>query len=206
MASATYGTMEVTLKNYRELIGEFNLMPAQATKVINRTVGDFKKRGPGWVSQEVCKEYNIKKKEVTAAKTGTRNKAGTISIRGRRLDSLSLVYEGRLLTPTHFTMKPTSRPAGNRRYNISAKIKKTGGRKVLSSRAFLGHSGRAGTIQIPFQRVGESRLPINAIKTLSIPQMITNEQVGGRIHDRIEEELGKRFEHNLNQIMSRSGR
>ena len=202
MAGATHGTMEVVIKNYDDIVKEFSLMESQAKKVVNRTVGDFKKRGPGWVSQEVCKEYNIKKKEVTAAKKGIKNSPGSIKVRGQRLDALAIEYRGRVLTPTHFAMKPKNRPARNKAYKVTAQIKKSGGRKALGSKVFLAPSGAEGTIQIPFQRRGRERKPIDVIKTVSIPQMITNEKVSGQIHERLSEELGKRFEHNLNQVMN----
>ena len=200
-----YGTMDVVLTNHQDLINQFNLMPTQAKKVVNRTVGDFKSRGPGWVSQEVCKEYNIKKKDVNEAKKGIKKGGSAVRVRGQRLDSLALEYKGKLLTPTHFQMRPGKRPIRNRPYTITAQFKKDGGRRSLSRKAFLAPSGADGTKQIPFQRKGDKRLPISAIKTVSVPQMITNESVSEQIHNRVNEELGKRMDHHLQRILNPSG-
>lgn len=196
------GAMNIVLDGYEDVVNQISSMNRDSAKVINRTIGDFKSRGPGWVSQEVVKEYNIKKKDVNETKKGVKN-AGKIRVGGVSLDNIEIIYQGRLLTPTHFSMKPTARPAGNVPYVVSAQIKKSEGRKALGSKVFLAKSGGEGTTQIPFQRVGAARLPIKPIKTVSVPQMITNETVSENIHKRISEELAKRLEHNMNRILGR---
>ena len=196
------GIMDITISGYENLMHEIQNMQGKGKKVINRTIGDFKKRGPGWISQEIVKEYNIKKADINEHKKGVRNK-GTARVRGVRLDQVQLVYQGRVLTPTHFGMKPKARPARGP-YIVTAQIKKTESRKPLGERGvFLAASGREGTMQIPFQRqaADTKRLPIEVIKTVSVPQMITNEKVSEDIHSRINIELGKRLEHHLKQVM-----
>ena len=196
------GAMDIMISNYDEIVGDIKDIKNKSKKVVERTVSDFKSRGPGWVSQEVVKEYNIKKKEINAAKKGVKN-AGTIKVHGTKISDLSIVYEGRLLTPTHFGMTPKARPQSGKSYVVQAKIKKSTRKKALGSKVFLAHSGSAGTIQIPFQRKGDDRLPINAIKTVSVPQMITNDVVAKNIHKRINDELGKRLEHHLKQMKNK---
>lgn len=196
------GTMDIVLDGYEDVVNQINSMYKDSAKVINQTINDFRSRGPGWVSQEVVKEYNIKKKDVNETKKGIKN-AGKVRVGGVSLNNLEIKYQGRVLTPTHFSMKPTSRPAKGKTYTVSAQIKKSGSRKVLSHKAFLAESGRAGTIQIPFQRTGKNRYPIQSIKTVSVPQMITNETVSENIHKRINEELGKRLEHNLKRVLGK---
>lgn len=196
------GAMNVVLEGYEDVVNKINSMQKDSAKVISRTISDFKSRGPGWVSQEVVKEYNIKKKDVNETKKGVKN-AGKVRISGVTIDALEIQYKGRLLTPTHFAMKPTQRPANGKAYTVTAQIKKNGGRKPLGKNVFLAKSGGEGTKQIPFQRVGVERYPIQSVKTLSVPQMITNDIVSENIHKRINEELGKRLEHNLNYILSK---
>lgn len=195
------GAMDIVVDNYNEVIRDIRGMRAQGEKVVKRTVADFKKRAPAWVSQEVVKEYNIKKKEINSANKGSRN-AGTIRVHGVKIDDMALVYQGRVLTPTHFGMTPKARPQNGRAYTVSATIKK-GQKKVLGSKVFLAKSGREGTIHIPFQREGATRLPIKPIKTISIPQMITNDKVSENINTRINQELGKRLQHHMKQLSKR---
>lgn len=196
------GATRVVIQGYEDVMKELKGMEAKSKKVINRTIGDFKSRGPGWISQEVTNEYNIKKKEINSTLTAKKS-AGTIKVSGTSLDNIQLIYRGRLLTPTHFSMKPTARPAKGKSYTVSAVVKKSSGRKALSSKAFLAHSGAAGTKQIPFQRTTDKRLPIQAIKTISVPQMITNETVMTRINEHISTELKKRLEHHVATILKK---
>ena len=172
-----------------------------AEKVVKRTVGDMKSRAPGWVSKAVREEYSIAAKDVKAALSTESN--GKMSIAGTEVDSVALVYKGRVLTPTHFKMKPASRPASGKPYQVTAEVKK-GQRKTLSKQAFLSHAGGADSKEIPFQRRGASRLPIDAIKTLSVPQMIeSKEGIKPKIEKAIEEGLKKRFEHHCEQLLNK---
>ena len=194
------GAMNVVIDGYEDVVNQISSMRRDSAKVINRTIGDFRSRGPGWISKEVVKEYNIKKKDINETKKGVKS-VGKVRVGGVSMDNLEIHYKGKLLTPTHFSMNPTSRPVDGRPYIVTAQIKKGEGRKALSRKAFLAKSGKEGTAQIPFQRVGTARYPINPIKTVSVPQMITNETVAENIHKRINEELGKRLEHNLRRIL-----
>lgn len=186
--------MAVTVKaNIDQVVKGLDKEKANAEKVVRRTIGDMRTRAPGWVSKAVREEYNISAGDVKEAlRVGN---DGKVSIAGTEVDNVTLTYKGRVLTPTHFKMKPASRPASGVPYQVTAEIKK-GQRKTLSSKAFLAHAGGAGTKEIPFQRTGQSRLPIEAIKTISVPQMIeTGDGVKPQIEEAINEGLEKRFNH-----------
>lgn len=172
-------------------------------KVLQRTIGDMRKSGPGWVSKAVREEYNIKASDVKAAARTTKG-TSRLTFGGATIDSVALIFQGRVLTPTHFGMKPTSRPKKKKSYRITAEIKK-GQRKELSSKAFLAGTGGGGK-QIPFQRTGASRLPIEAIKTLSIPQMIQDGKwnLKPRVEEVVNEKLEKRFKHHADHLLGKS--
>lgn len=195
------GAMNVVISNYDSLVRDVQAIEKQSKKAVQRTISDFKSRGPGWVSQEIIKEYNIKKKDINEAKQGVRKGASRVKIAGTKVDDLAIIYRGRLLTPTHFAMRPATRPDRNRQYVVTAQIKKGEGRKPLGHRVFLAPSGSEGTKQIPFQRRGTERYPIDVIKTVSVPQMVTNEKVSENIHTRVGAELGKRLEHHLKNLV-----
>lgn len=195
------GTTQIIIKGYDDVIKELNSMESKSKKVIDRTVGDFRSRGPGWVSQEVVKDYNIKKKEINSA-LSKKKSAGTIKISGTRIDNMQLIYSGRALTPVHFGMRPTTRPK-NKSYKVTAIVKKSEGRKVLSKKAFLANSGLEGSRQIPFQRTTDKRYPIEPIRTISVPQMISNESVMERINNKISQELEKRLKHHVDVILKK---
>lgn len=110
----------------------YRICAAEAEKVVERTIADFKSRGPSWISQEVAKEYGIKKADVNEAKTGIRGRS-SVRVHGTRIDDLSIIYRGRVLTPTHFGMKPKIRPAKGP-YVVTAMIKRSSGRESLGKK------------------------------------------------------------------------
>lgn len=192
-----------------------------AERVVDRTIKDAKKSVPGWVATEVAKQYNVKSKEVAG------NKLGSMRISGSTMQDLRFTYKGRRLTPTHFKMSPTE-PTGGR-YTLKATIikgqqstfgrvkKLTKKQRKALGRNFKGMNPRTsdhspimlmntgnahagGTDYIPFQRKSTSRTDVHPIKTVSLPQMITNEKVAPNIYKAIDEKLGKRLEHYLQQM------
>ena len=222
------GTMNVVLQNFAGLRQELQGMDEAAQRAVKKTVSDFKSRGPGWISSAVTEQYGIKKSEVKDAITGTK-KAGKVNLGGVAVDNVAIEYSGRPLTPTHFKMKPTKVPAkrageykrvpgagvgesGNEvamvkppaPYKITAEIKKGKRVTIGSGDAFLGTN--KGTGMIPFQRTKASRTPIKSIKTVSVPQMITNEAVAEKIQQNIDEGLSKRLQHHVEQELKKRGK
>lgn len=186
--------LEIAISNLEEVNKGLERRQANLIKAVNATTSDFKSRGPGWISQEITKKYTIKKKDVTAARKGSRTK-GHVNVAGIKLNNIVLEYRGTLLTPVHFKMTPKRRPA--KAYRINVEIRK--GTKTRFPRdVFLADNG-SGT-HIPFQREGMSRLPIKATRSVSIPQMITNKEVGVDIKRRINDELEKRLQHNIERF------
>lgn len=98
-------------------------------------------------------------------------------------------------------MSPISRPATTAPYFIKATIK-GGNRKRLRGKGeaiFLAGSHGKGSTVIPFQRMPDGK--VTPFKTLSVPQMVTNYNVQERIHEALNANIEKRFEHHLNQLL-----
>ena len=74
-----------------------------------------------------------------------------------------------------------------------------GKKKALGSSVFLAPSGALGTTEIPFKRTTDARLPIEAIRTVSIPQMIGNKIAAADIKVRINNLLITRLQHNIDR-------
>lgn len=191
--------------NIQNVIDGLEKEKALSKKVIERTVGDMRTRGPGWVSKAVREEYNISPKDVKEA--CHTEKAGSLSLGGAHVDDVALVYRGRVLTYTHFKMRVNK---GSQPYPISAEVKK-GNRRQLHGKSrntgkpFLAHAGGANTKQIPFQRETDSRLPIMALKTVSVPQMVEDGKgnIKPKVEQVINENLKKRFEHYCEQLLKK---
>ena len=191
--------------NIGKAVDELTKKKKAIQKALDRTVADCKQRGPAQVTKAVTAVYGVKAKTVTQAGQGAKRgakSAGKIQVQGYEIDNLQLVYSGRLLTPSHFSMSPKNRPDGGKKYKVRAAILK-GQKKVLGTGVFLAPSGSVGTTQIPFKREGEKRLPIKAIRTVSIPQMISNEIVAQDIKERMENLLNARLNHNLDKIANK---
>jgi len=196
--------MHISVLKYDKLTKRLHQMNKDAENVVKKTVSDFKSRAPAWVSAAVTETYGISKSDVKSAFKGAKKISGTVRTSNTEVDNIGLEYVGRVLTATHFKMKPAALPAKKGiPYQVSAEIFK-GQRKVLASDAFLGNN-KYGKL-IPFQRVGAARLPIISIKTLSIPQMLTNETVAANIQQNIEAGLGKRVENHMNQALNRASK
>lgn len=215
--------VRIGIDNYRALKKQIDDSKKAPGKVMRALMSDAVKRVPGWVASEVTEDYGIKKGDIT------KQKAGSIRIVGSSLSSLKFIFAGRVLTPTHFNMSPKSpNPGGS--YTLKATIVK-GQRSTLGKvkkltkkqRAALGknftrsgtqssdhspimlmHTGNKqadGTNYIPFQRKSTDRKDIVAIKTVSLPQMVSSERTRDDIHRVINEGLQKRLEHHMNRYM-----
>lgn len=214
----------VQIKDMKKLQRQLKALEKAPQKVINSTIGDMKKRVPSWIAAEVSQEYGIKKAEVTG------QKVGKVKVLGSRMENIAITYTGRVLTPTHFSMSPTVPKAGS--YTLKATIVK-GQRSTMGKvkkltkkqRAALGknfrgegtrssdhspimlmHTGAKsaeGTQYIPFQRKSKNRSDVEAIKTISLPQMVSSERTAPNIQKVISENLEKRLYHYMERYMGR---
>lgn len=195
--------MDIKLPNFANVIGSLKELNADVEKAVQRTINDVKSRAPAQVTKAVTAVYGIKSSEVTAAGKAAKGGAktiGSIKVKGITVDSVQITYKGRVLTPSHFSMTPKTRPQGGKKYTVKAAIFK-GQKKALGTSVFLAPTAAGGT-EIPFKRETVKRLPIEAIRTVSIPQMITNEKVSADIQKRIDELLSTRLQHNAERLAS----
>ena len=72
------------------------------------------------------------------------------------------------------------------------------GKKKFGTPVFLAPQKQG--VVLPFQRMTKKRMPIYAIHTTSIPQMIENKKVSEDIHGRIDDLLAERLQHNVDRI------
>lgn len=205
------------IKDYDVLKKKIKDMQKAPTKVMTSLTAEAKKRVPGWVATEVTKEYGVKKADITG------QKIGSVQTQGNSLKEVKVIYRGRVLTPTHFNMSPKSpKPGGG--YTLKATIIK-GQRTTLGKVKKLTKKQRAdlaknftrsgtrssnhspimlmptGATYIPFQRKSVNRRDVEAIKTVSLPQMVSSKRTEDGIQRAINEGLGKRLDHYINRYM-----
>lgn len=187
---------------------------------IERTVSDFATRAPAWVSKGIREHYGVDASAIKDAAKKPRRGKTTINVAGITVDGVTLEYKGRTLTPVHFKMSPKKQPETQQKkpiripgqaiaggptvamirppkaYKVKATIIK-GKRVSLPSGTFIASANGA---TLPFQRTGEGRTPIEAVRTLSVPQMIDG-RARETIEQTINEKLGDRFQHNMERAI-----
>lgn len=219
------GALNVSCKGAPDIVKKLRKLEHGGEVAIQRTVSDFTTRAPAWVAKGIRENYGVDKAAINEA--GPKKKKGSsFKVSGVSVDGASLVYVGRTLTPVHFKMSPKQRPtaeqskyirapgqaiagAGDvamikppKRYKVKATIIK-GKRSTLPEGTFIA-SGNGGST-LPFQRKGEKRTPIEAVRTLSVPQMIDG-RARETIEELIGENLGARFEHHIEQAMKQASK
>lgn len=216
----TSGAFTVTMKDGAKLAKQIAKLENGGQTAIKKTVNDFMSRAPAWVSKGIREHYGVYTAAINEAKQQPRRGQSSIQVAGVQVDSASLIYKGRALTPTHFKMSPKSRPSAQQKkpiripgqmlnsspevgtvrppapYQITAQIIE-GQRARLPDNTFMG-AGKVPTI--PFQRTGSGRGPLEAVHTLSVPQMIDG-RAKETIETMISEGLEKRFAHHVQQAM-----
>ena len=206
-------SVKCQIKDFNILQKKLDDIQKAPKKVIERTLSDMRKRAPGWVASEIVQVYGVKKGEISSGKIGS------VKVMGNDIKSMKIRYRGRVLTPTHFGMTPKA--PGQNAYTLKASILKSqkatlGKVKKLTKkqRKALGknftRSGTqnsdhspimlmraGGTTYIPFQRKSRKRNDVEAIKTLSLPQMISSMRTQPQIQKAINEGLEKRLSQHM---------
>ena len=219
-AKYTSGSISFTWKNGDKLVKKLAKLKQGSEKAIRRAVSDFSSRAPGWVSKGIRQYYGVDTAAIKEAGPKRGKMATKVKVAGISVDGATLEYSGRTLTPLHFKMSPKSRQTKREKtpiripgqaisgdplyamirppkeYTVKATIIK-GGRDRMKEGTFLATANGA---TIPFQRTGADRMPIEAVRTLSVPQMID-----GRAHDTIsqliQENMEIRFNNHIKQAI-----
>lgn len=221
----TKGAFTISHTGGSDIVKRLQKLENGGKVAIQRTVSDFASRAPGWVSKGIRENYGVDTAAIKdAAKKPKRGKT-TIKVAGVSVDDITLEYNGHLLTPRHFKMTPkTSNPKGLTEGKRSipgqgVNFKKTPPGKVATVKTPKPYTVRAtiikgqrvsmphgtfvspgkGGVNLPFQRQGEARKPLEVVRTLSVPQMIDG-RARETIEQKINEELEKRFQHHIERV------
>lgn len=170
-------------------------IPSATAAALNRTV-DFTSTK---TVKEVTNQYAIKAKDVRA--TIKKYKASRTNL------NASIESTGNTISLTHFPHKPTKYRKKSK--NVKVKIKKKEGYKVIGTapKAFVQNMN--GNTNI-WKREGSSRFPVVVLRTLSIPQMVSNKKILKTIKKEANKKLEERTKHEvewrLNKIANRTRR
>lgn len=177
-------------KELKKAVSKLSSFPKEIPKAtaaaLNRTITFTKKR----INQEVRKEYNIKSGEV--AKTLDVKKANPSNL------TATIKSTGHRLTLGRFASNIKSWKKGR---NIKVKVKRSGAKSLSTTpKAFI--TSLTGNSHI-VKRVGKSSYPLKVLKTLSVPQMISNKDISKSISKEAGEQLEKRIKHEVEYRLSK---
>ncbi|CAI3560322.1 MULTISPECIES: phage tail protein [Clostridium] len=187
--------LKIDDKEIKEALKKLNKIPKQipraSASAINRTITFANKR----LKQEIRKEYTIKNTEIQS----------TITLRKANPSNLSAVIEScdRRLTLQRFGKSLASWKKGR---PIRVRVKKTGAKKLRTNpKAFV--IGLNGNLHIA-KRTGKKnknkkKETIEVLRTLSVPQMVSNRKIEQIIKKEAEVKLKERIEHEINYRLSK---
>lgn len=218
MAKGKSGAFSVTMKDGEKLTKKLQKLEDGGKTAIKRTVSDFKSRAPAWVSKGIREHYAVNIAGIKKAGPRIRSGASHVHISGISVDNATLEYKGEKLTATHFEKyKGKANPKGfepqkrlipgqytsnggavvwarkPKKYSVQVKIVK-GELSTLPKDTFIGNG-------LPFQRTAAKRTKMKPVRHLAVPQMIDGDRARETVYDLIEENLEKRFEHNVQKEM-----
>ena len=220
-ARNTRGGFSVSCSGSADIVKRLQRLDNGGREALQRTVNDFTTRAPAWVSKGIREHYGVDTAAIKDAATKPKRGKTTIKVAGITVDGATLEYNGRTLTPLHFKMNPKKAPDAQQKepgripgqaiaggspvamvappkaYRVAATIIK-GQRAKLPPGTFIA-AGNGG-VSLPFQRTGKGRTPIEAVRTLSVPQMIDG-RARETIEQMISEKLGERFQHHVERVM-----
>jgi hypothetical protein len=191
-------SLTIQLRGFEEQVGEATY------HALNRTIDQVVTH----VGRIIPKEYAIKAKEVKDSFVG-----GITRPTRSNLEA-SLTSRSRLLSFAHFPYTPKFAKRG-KGSSVKVQIKKSGG-KVKSKSGFVATTGATSEDAIQFNvfhrfgpkvtmtkgsHEGEMRQMIAPIRTLSIPQMIINEDLGEKIQEFATNKLNERLQHEIERAM-----
>jgi len=116
----------------------------------------------------------------------------------------SLTSRGHTLSFAHFPYTPKTRLKKQKPVKVRIKSK-----QIASKKGFVAPTGAKSADKIQynvFKRLGKERLPIAPIRTLSIPQMISNENVSESIQKFAQEKFNERLQHEITREILNIGK
>jgi cation transport regulator ChaB len=138
-----------------------------ATKALASALNKTTEQGRTEMSRQIRAEFNI-----TAAKVREKlfvRKATFAQGRFGLSATLESIDKRRGVNIINFAARQTKK-------GLTAKIKREGGRVLVSGKGFIGNAGRTA-----FKRVGPKRLPIKALSTLTVPGMFNTRRIKVRV-------------------------
>lgn len=181
--------IEIDKKDLERLGDKLNKCPNITRKAMAYALNRAMSKGITYTANEVKKEYpSIKRKDISQGSKKTR---ATI----QKLNA-SVEFKGPRLQASKF---PHTISRRKQRSPVTLKIKNakqiSGANPIMFGEKAGGKRGARGTREV-FKREPSSRV-VKTVYTLSVPQMISNENAIKKIESNLHKDYMDRFEHEL---------
>lgn len=163
-------------------------VPGATASALNRTL-DYTAT---LTKKEVTNMYSIKQKEVNA--TLKKKRASKSSLNAH------ILSRGKTIALSKFPHNPKQYRPRNKK--VKVKVKKQEGYKVIKTSPSAFVQTMNGGTHI-WMRKGKERTPVKLLNTLSVPQMISNDEVINTIQSKSGEKLQERINHEIEWRLNR---
>lgn len=172
-----------------------------AQRALIRTVNDTAQRTLTPLKDNITKNYNIKKMDLSGGSKYKGEKSNNL-IKVKKISSLrmnaSIDVRGGYLTLQRF-VKGKKTPSNKKGNRVTVQVKK--GKSIkLNNRSFIQNA--RGSLQV-FNRHSGSRDIWRLLKTVSVAHMASNENVAPKVQESALEIMRKRSEHYINQELKK---
>lgn len=196
--------------------------PKEAVRVMNDVIHRTTNTVRVEAGRQIPTVFAIKQSEIREALNSGKRKVRTITGTAGE-GSISVEVVGRPLTVTRFQCSPKSPPSRTkkgktRKFTIKAMIRRASGMKAVGP--VVGLDGRSKSVFLMPVKSGSERYvfarrtgkststgheEVKVLRTVSIPQMVTDENVGPKIVEKVNETMFKRLTHDLDRDFGNLG-
>ena len=194
--STNFPAIQKQLEQMRSDIAE-----KATARAVNRTIEQAKTDMSREIRQEFVLTADEVRQQLRIRRAGF--KGGRFTIEAALIGGRP---KGRSLNIIRFVERKVTRAEGKRRKKagtqeqLFVQIKRTGGKKALGPKAFIGNKGRT-----VFERVGKGRLPIKPIRTIDVAQMFNTRRVNAAVVRKMREKFPVIFAREAKFYLSKFG-
>lgn len=154
-------------------------------RALNRTIEQARTDMSREIRQEFVLSADEVRQQLRIRRAGFRR--GQLTIEAALIGGRA---KGRSLNLIRFIERKTTIAQGRKRAKagtqnqLFVQIKRTGGKKSLGPKAFIGNKGRT-----VFERVGSKRLPIKPLRTIDVAQMFNTRRINQAVVRKMHEKF-----------------
>ncbi len=217
MSSEIYANTQ-QLNRIADLLKAF---PPEGGRIMNRVLSRAADSVRVEVGRQIPKVFGISQKEIRSALNGSQRKVKTV-VGESGEGSVSIAVLGRPLTLTRFHHNPQvpsgfSKSGKKKVFRVKAMIRKDSGMVPIGP--ILGKDGKLKSVFLIPAKSGSDkylfayrtgifkgkREKLKVLRTLSIPQMVTDEKVGTEIVKKVNQTVFNRMTHELDREFGNLG-